>query len=373
MNLTLLLLGSFLLCAATICVLRLLAPRVGLMDHPGGRKDHAASTPLVGGLAIFLAVALFLTLHDWTPWQAGFLVGTAIVVACGIQDDRHEIGSLIRLSFQVLSGLVMVWFAGVKLGTVGNLIGTGPIGMWVFTVPMTVFATCGVINAFNMVDGTDGACGTFAVIAFGFYAWVAIATGLYAQAELLMTLAGAVAGFLIFNLRFPWQPRARVFLGDTGSTLIGFALAWFAIDLTQGAGRTLPPISALWVVVIPLCDTVSLMVRRLAAGRSPFSADRQHLHHLLLDLGFSPNQVIITFASLGLVSGLVGVGGWQLGLPEPVLFGLFVTLFLVYHLSMGSYWARHARAVLIRPANDSIIGHAAKHSADKSPSLRQRP
>ncbi|MBL8516663.1 MAG: undecaprenyl/decaprenyl-phosphate alpha-N-acetylglucosaminyl 1-phosphate transferase [Betaproteobacteria bacterium] len=373
MKLTLLAVLSFFTCMIAVSSLRLLAPRVGLMDHPGGRKDHAASTPLVGGLAIFLTLSTSLIFHGWTPWHAGFLVGISIIVACGAQDDRHEISSVLRLVFQVLAGLVMVKFAGVRLGTVGDLVGTGPIGLWVFVVPMTVFAVCGVINAFNMVDGTDGACGTLAFIAFGLYAWVALQSGLNTQAAVLVVFAGAVLGFLLFNLRFPWQPRARVFLGDAGSTLIGFALGWFAIDLTQGTGRTFPPIAALWVVVIPLCDTVSLMVRRLAAGRSPFSADRQHLHHLLLNLGLSPGQVTLVFAGLGLVTGLIGVGGWQLDVPEPVLFGLFVGLFVVYHLFMRVYWARHARLTSVRPANDSTFADGGNHSVGKSSSLRQKP
>lgn len=368
MVLILLLAGSSLVCAATILGLCVLAPRVGLMDHPGGRKDHAAPTPLVGGLAIFLTVSATLIFHEWSAWHAGFLVGLSIIVACGMQDDRHEISSLLRLAFQILAGLIMVWFAGVKLETVGNLVGTGPIGLWVFIVPMTVFAVCGVINAFNMVDGIDGACGTLALIALGFYAWVAIASGLTVQATLLVALAGAVAGFLVFNLRFPWQPRARVFLGDTGSTLVGFALGWFAIDLTQGSGRTLPPISALWIVVIPLCDTVSLMLRRLAVGRSPFSADRHHLHHLLLSLGLSPSQVTGVFAALGLTTGLIGISGWIWGVPEPVLFGLFVALFVVYHLSMRAYWSRHARLAAMPPANDSTFPDAGTDSAGKSSS-----
>jgi len=236
---------------------------------------------------------------------------------------------------------VMVYLAGVQLNTVGNLVGLRPVGLWIFVVPLSVFAVIGVINAINMVDGIDGNTGGIALVAFAAFAFVARESGMWDQYKVLVSLTGATAGFLLLNARWPWNTKARTFLGDAGSMLIGFLLGWFAIDLSAGNGsptdgmRTFPPICALWVIVIPLCDCVSLMLRRRKAGRSMFVADRQHLHHYLLNRGLRVGQASAVTAGLSVVAALIGIGGWKLGVPEWVMFAGFVLLFIGYHRFMG--------------------------------------
>jgi UDP-GlcNAc:undecaprenyl-phosphate GlcNAc-1-phosphate transferase len=148
----------------------------------------------------------------------------------------------------------------------------------------------------------------------------------------------AVAAFLCFNLRLPRRGHARVFLGDAGSTLLGFALAWFAIDLTQGPGRSFPPICALWIVLLPLADCVSLMTRRIAAGRSPFSADRLHIHDYLRARGLSSHQTLGVLAGTSAAFGAIGFLGWRLGAPQHVLFWAFFFLFFAYHFGILKAW-----------------------------------
>jgi UDP-GlcNAc:undecaprenyl-phosphate GlcNAc-1-phosphate transferase len=209
---------------------------------------------------------------------------------------------------------------------------------------MTVFAVVGVINAVNMIDGMDGLAGSTSLVSFAWYGVAATAAGLPGLAALAWVMCGGLAGFLLLNLRLPWQPRARVFLGDAGSTLLGFSLAWFAIDLTQGPGRTMPPIAALWVVLLPLADTVSLMARRRSRGMSPFHPDREHIHHFLLAHGFSVSGALLVLVGVSILFGAVGVLGWRMGVPEPVLFYAFASLFFAYHYTMKWAWARlHAR------------------------------
>jgi UDP-GlcNAc:undecaprenyl-phosphate GlcNAc-1-phosphate transferase len=321
-----------------ILILRRLAPTLGLVDQPGGRKDHATPTPLVGGIAIFAAL-LFVALLRADATMQPFLIAAGMVALVGMIDDMQELRTLPRFMAQIAACLIMIYAADVQLSSVGNLMGWGPIGLSFFVVPMTVFAVVGVINAINMSDGMDGLAGTQGLIAVGWYAFAAFFLGLTSQLQMLLALGGGLAAFLLFNLRFPWQPRASVFMGDAGSMFLGFTLGWTAVDLTQGPGHSLPPISALWVIVIPLCDTVSLILRRLKAGRSPLTPDRQHLHHLLLAKGFSPSQTVLILAVAGLVTGGFGVGGWLLGMPEPVMFGCFVALYIVYHRTMKHAWA----------------------------------
>ena len=138
-----------------------------------------------------------------------------------------------------------------------------------------------------------------------------------------------------------WRKRAAVFLGDAGSMLMGFLLAWFAIDLSSdahGLAQPLPPICALWVVVIPLCDCVSLMWRRHQSGLGAFNADRQHLHHWLLDRGYTVTQANLLMLLASTFCAAVGVGGWKFNVPEPVLFIAFVAVFLFHHLHMSRYF-----------------------------------
>lgn len=311
-----------------------LAPALELMDHPGGRKDHLGKTPVVGGLAIALVFVFALPFLDTKAWPV--LAGaTAMLIAIGVLDDIHDLKPLPKFIVQAGAALLMYYLADVKLMSVGDLIGNGPIGMWTLAPAMTAFAVIGVINALNMADGIDGHAGLISLIAFVAYAYVARESALWDQYKLLVALAGGVSGFLLLNLRTPWLAQAKTFLGDAGSMLMGFLLATFAVDLTHGPGRTFAPICALWVVVIPLCDCVSLMIRRRMAGRSMFSADRQHLHHYLLLRGLTAVQATLVSAAATLVCAAIGVLGWKLNVPEPVMFAGFVSLFVGYHFYMA--------------------------------------
>lgn len=313
---------------------------LGFVDHPGGRKTHARPVPLVGGLAILaamLALGVSTGLAARLPWM---LSGLVLVAAVGALDDARELSPRLKFAVQVVACAMMIWGADVRLTGVGDLLGWRPIGLAFLSIPLTVFAVVGVINAINMMDGMDGLSGSIVLVALAWYAAVAAMSGLQPQLELALILGGAVAGFLAFNLRFPWQPHARVFLGDAGSLMVGFALGWFAIDLTQGPGRTFPPIAALWVLMLPLADCVSLMARRLRAGRSPFLADRHHIHHYLLARGLSHGQALALLAGLSAAFGAVGFAAWRLGVPEPVLFWPFFFGYFTYHAWIQRAWRR---------------------------------
>ena len=289
---TLIPLAAMAISALAVMSFSRLAPSLGVVDHPGGRKAHAHSVPLVGGISIFVALLGTGYIAGIASSAAYFLFALAMVTAVGFWDDVAEISPRLKFAVQIVASVIMIFAAGVELRSVGDLLGWHPIGLSILVVPMTVFAIVGVINSINMMDGMDGLGGSIALIAFAWYAAVAAGSGLHVQFDIALIFCGAIAGFLLFNLRFPWQKHARVFLGDAGSLMIGFALGWFAIDLTQGQGRTFPPIAALWVLLLPLADCVSLMSRRLRAGRSPFVADRRHIHHYLLARGFTHSQAL---------------------------------------------------------------------------------
>lgn len=331
---------SFALATMAVAFFRMAAPTLGLLDTPGGRKDHVGAIPLVGGLGIFTSLffsAYFLGLAAPAGW---FVFGAAVVVTVGLWDDVVEISPRVRLVVQVVAASIMIFGAGVQLRSMGNLFGFGTFGLAYFAIPMTIFAIVGVINAVNMMDGMDGLSGSVALVAFGWYAIVAADSGLATIFSIAVTFCGALGGFLLFNMRFPWQSRAKVFMGDAGSLMMGFALGWFAVDLTQGQGRTFPAIAALWVILLPLADCVSLMLRRIRQGRSPFSADRRHIHHYLQARGFTHGASLAILIGLAVTFGAVGYFGWRLNVPEPYLFYAFFVGFFAYHFWIKREWKR---------------------------------
>ena len=337
--------------AATILLSRA-AGVLNLIDHPGGRKGHSRPVPLVGGLAIFVALLGAATVVGIASSAGYFLFALSIVIAVGMWDDVVEISPRVKFAIEIVASGLMVWGAGVQLHSVGDLLGWRPIGLWWFAVPLTVFAVVGVINSLNMMDGLDGLGGSIAFVAFAWYAAVAGFSGLDVQFKTALIFCGAIGGFLLFNLRFPWQPQARVFLGDAGSLMMGFALGWFAIDLTQGEGRSMPPIAALWVLLLPLADCVSLMVRRVSRRNSPFLADSHHIHHYLLARGYTHGQTLAILVGLSCAFGAVGFFGWRLGVPEPFLFWPFFAGFFGYHFWIKRAWrAIDAARVAAVPAD----------------------
>jgi UDP-GlcNAc:undecaprenyl-phosphate GlcNAc-1-phosphate transferase len=317
-----------------------IAPSLGIVDHPGGRKVHTRSTPLVGGISIF-ATLLAMSAFTGIMLDASYLLfALSLVIAIGLWDDVTEISPRLKFAIQIIASAVMILGAGIELHTVGDLLGWRPIGLWIFAIPISVFAVVGVVNSINMLDGMDGLAGSIALVAFAWYALVAHKSGLTLQFDTALIFSGAIGGFLLFNLRFPWQNHARVFLGDAGSLMIGFTLGWYAIDLTQGVGRTLPPIAALWVLVLPLADCVSIMSRRIRSGRSPFVADRHHLHHYLLARGLSHGETLAIMVGLSAIFGAVGYFGWRLEVPEAVLFYPFFFGFFAYHFWIQRAWKK---------------------------------
>lgn len=191
-------------------------------------------------------------------------------------------------------------------------------------MPLTVFALVGVMNAMNMADGLDGLAGALALAACLNFGAAASLAGHAPEFAAISIAAGAAVGFLLFNSRSPWRARAAVFMGDTGSLLLGLLLAWFAVRLAIAERPALAPIAAVWIVALPIGDTVTIMLRRLLRGKSPFSADREHLHHILLALGLSAGQAVAALFALSCALGFAALAAGWAGVPDYVLFYLYV-------------------------------------------------
>lgn len=322
-----------------IRVLRGPALQCGFGDKPCARKQHEGVVPVIGGLAMFLV----LMLATWIGQPDHFLRYDSLFGALGLMvligaiDDRWGLSARLRLVIQAGTALLLVYGGEPVISNLGDLLGFGELHLSFWALPFTVFAVIGMINAINMSDGLDGLAGGLALIALTWFMAVALALGAY-RASLILFFMAVLLGFLACNLRHRWRRKAGVFMGDAGSMMLGLVLAWLAISLSQRPGAQLSPIVAVWILGLPLLDTVSVMVRRVAKGRSPFSPDREHLHHILLLAGYSDAQVVSRLHLAALLLGGIGVGAWWAGVPDYVLFYAFMVLFAAYYYTMLHAW-----------------------------------
>jgi UDP-GlcNAc:undecaprenyl-phosphate GlcNAc-1-phosphate transferase len=315
--------------AGTLVLLRLLsrlAVRVGLVDTPGRRKRHRGAIPLIGGPAIFagLAFGALFIVDTLYPYRALF-AGLAVLLIAGVLDDLKDLTPRQKLAAQLIAAFIMVTWGHTTVINLGDLFGFGPVSLPNWAVPFTVIALLGLINAINMADGADGLASGLALVAFLFLALGALLAGKPVSFQLIATVIAVVAAFWFMNTRLPWQPHAKIFLGDSGSMTLGMLLTWFSIEVARG-GRSPSPITAVWFLAIPLLDMGVVIGRRLARGESPFNAGRDHLHHVLIAAGLPPGTAVLLIHATALALAAVGFLAWRAGVPDFVVFYAFLVL-----------------------------------------------
>ncbi|MGI9291127.1 MAG: MraY family glycosyltransferase [Gammaproteobacteria bacterium] len=329
-------------------LLRPVASRLGLTDLPDTRKSHQGEMPLVGGIAIYLAIILAILLHFLLFGQSAqndqilsFLGGALLLVIVGAWDDWVGLSPLIRFLAQIFAAFIMVYGGGIFLSDLGHLIYNNQIfSLGDLSVPFTVFVVVGMINAINMTDGLDGLSGNMTLVSL---AGLGVANSLWGNQGhliLLNTVSAAVAGFLVVNQRSFWRNTAWVFLGDAGSMMLGFALAWNAIDIASAFPEILSPAAVLWFLAIPIFDTVTMMIRRISEGRSPFQADAEHLHHLFVRAGFTVGETIGLMCLMQVFGCIIGLLVTYYQVPEFWVAAGFVLTGLFYLKMMNSAWKK---------------------------------
>jgi UDP-GlcNAc:undecaprenyl-phosphate/decaprenyl-phosphate GlcNAc-1-phosphate transferase len=343
---------AFIMVIVLVPLLKRPARHIDLVDRPGGRKVHSSTVPLIGGLAMFIGfcAALAMVEASLRPY-ASLLIGMGLMLATGLVDDMIDIRPGAKLFCQVLASVLMVSWGEVQVHNLGSVFGFAPLELGEWSIPFTVLCTLILINAINMADGTDGLAGGLVAVALAMLLVIAILGGA-GRAYIGVTgiLLAAVIGFLCYNLRIPGRPHASVFMGDSGSLMLGFALAWLAIYLSQMEGVSVYPVTIAWILLLPVLDLVTLYVRRVMKGRSPFSADREHLHHVLLRSGFSVTATVWLLIAIMVLFGVLGIQAWRQQWPEPWMFLGLVPVFLTHYLFSARAW-RLMR--LIREKKDS--------------------
>lgn len=320
------------------------AHRIGWLDRPAGRKDHATPTPYHGGLAMYLGLLVVVaTVFNPHPPMRALIMASGLLVMVGLLDDLFDVRWYLRILAQVFAALILVFVGGVQIEQIGPVFGLQPMSLGVLSVPFTVFATVGLINALNMSDGVDGLAGMLSLAALVMLAAAAYYAGNDRLVHGLVMISAAVTAFLAFNLRRPGQRRARVFMGNAGSAFLGLVIAWAAFRLTQNPGHPVSPVLAPFLIAPPVIDCLVLMLRRVVNRRSPFSADRGHMHHFMVDAGFSVTTAVLVITGFSVLLGAIAAVAMLNDVPEP----LFVAAFLA--MMVGWYWlsARHSRAVRV--------------------------
>ncbi|HEY0506041.1 MAG TPA: UDP-N-acetylglucosamine 2-epimerase, partial [Lysobacter sp.] len=304
------------------------ARKIGLVDKPSSRKHHRGSIPLIGGLCFFLGMLVGLSYLGYLDgFVTSLLAASALIVAAGALDDASDLSVGSRLFVEAGATGLVIFMSGFYVHDLGEIIGTRHIDIGLVGIPFTIVAVIGLINAFNMMDGIDGLAASMAmvciaaVLLFDQPGWTAPGVML-----MLQVLFAALIPYLFVNMG--WPDGRKVFMGDAGSTLIGFLLGWALIYMSHAkVGRMSPP-DVLWCVALPVMDTLAVMYRRLRSGGSPFRADRQHLHHLLLDTGMPSRLVLL---SMVMVAGLMVLLGYALrDVPQSVGFAAFMLVLAVH-------------------------------------------
>lgn len=281
-----------------------------LVDLPDrSRKFHKRPTPLTGGIGILLAVIvsteIYLDINNLKGYMPEFsmelYIASIPLLILFLVDDFKVLRPLYRLLIQIILSLYVISSTDVYLSNLGNLFGFGEIKLGTFGIPFTVFCVVGIMNAFNMIDGINGLCAGYAMMALlfiGFY------SGLIYDSVLIIII-GSMIGFLIFNLRFFGKKRG-VFLGDSGSNLIGFWVAWCAIYSSQNIIYQVEAITMLWFVSIPLLDCIGLIFSRLIRGIGISSPGRDHIHHKLMH-NFTSEGSLGILLLISLITGFIGI------------------------------------------------------------------
>ena len=286
-----------------------LAAKTGAMDAPDARKVHKKPIPRIGGLGIYAAfMVAMLSIMFVVPMSAevtneliGLMVGGSLIVLVGIIDDYKNLPAKVKLVGQILAAAVLVVVFDVRIDFI-----TDPFGDYIYTewfaIPVTIFWIVGLTNTVNLIDGLDGLAAGVSTIAAITIFLVALQQDIVLVAVLTAALAGAAFGFLYYNFN-----PARIFMGDSGSMFLGYMLAGISVIGAVKSAATIALIVPILALGLPILDTTFAIVRRYRGGVPIFKPDKGHLHHRLLDLGFSQRQAVLLMYVISALLGLSAV------------------------------------------------------------------
>ena len=350
LNFFLCFLTSFLVAFASIPSIIRIANRHSLFDEPNERKMHNNKIPLLGGIAIFAA-----SLFSFTIWAAPyfesqhlFIIAALILIFFfGLRDDIAPLAPLKKLSGQVIASLIVILYCDIRLSGLHGLFGIHSMS-WITSVFCTIFVMLFIINSFNLIDGIDGLSSGLGIISSFVFGILFFVYGDLMMSVLAFSLCGALFGFIPFNFY-----KARIFMGDTGTMTTGFILAVLSVHFMEFSSEvsvnswfsySSAPTLVLAALIIPVVDMMRVFIIRIIRFRSPFSADRNHIHHRLMMLGLNPAQACMI---LYLINILFVLAAWIFrdGNATIVFYMLTVCAFILTQLP--HLWLKYKKKKLI--------------------------
>ena len=331
----------FVLSFVTLFIMRKVAKRIGLVDKPNARKHHQGVIPLVGGISVFIAFSIAALLILPVNLTLLLYLGCSLILlVVGVVDDYFDISFKIRLVVQAGIALAMIIFGGLSLDNLGYLMGSETLQLSpVIGGIITVVAFIGAINAFNMVDGIDGLLGGLASVTFSAMGYVFYIHGNSELALFCGLLVTAMVPYIMLNLGLPFGRRFKVFMGDAGSVFIGFTVVWLLVRGTQEVNIVaFKPVTALWLIAIPLMDMTTIMIRRVRKGQSPFKPDREHLHHICQRMGLSSRLTLFVICLLAINCAAIGIWAETARINESTMFIAFLVMFVCYFTVINYIW-----------------------------------
>lgn len=295
-------LSSFLLTVIMTPLVIRCATACRCLDLPGERRLHDKATPLWGGVAFFAGVLPFLFMENGSGDLTPFIAASFLLVAMGMLDDRTSLGWKTKFAVMAAAATLVIFDGDITIQHIGFYGSLGQADLGLFSIPFTYFSIIGITNAINLLDGLNGLAGGVSLLGFLFMGIAALLAGNVMVAVICFAYVGALAAFLLYNF-----PRARIFMGDTGSLFLGFSLSVTAVLLTQDGTSSVDSMFPVLVLLIPIFDTLRVLLVRLLNGRNPFKADNLHLHYLMARKNMSAVNVTLLFWSATAVFGVVAL------------------------------------------------------------------
>ncbi|BBB33391.1 UDP-GlcNAc:undecaprenyl-phosphate GlcNAc-1-phosphate transferase [Thermotomaculum hydrothermale] len=319
---------SFIINTLLIPLSLFLAKKINIVDYPDKRKIHIEPTPRSGGIAIFLTFLLtILVTQKLTPFLTMLIIANTLIFLIGIIDDKYNLSAYKKLAGEFIVATLIIFWGSIRFKIGGNY--TGFLNSNLVSILLSYMWIIGVTNAINLIDGMDGLAGGISFLSFCAIITIAITKGFALQGIIAGVFLGSIISFLNFNL-----PMAKLFLGDSGSLLLGFNIAILSLSVSYKTGTLLSVIFPSLFVLIPVIDTIYAFFRRIIKGKNPLTTpDREHLHHKLLLLKFSRNQALIIFYFFSGIFTTIAISLKS----KNILYGIIFSLSLIFLLFLAIY------------------------------------
>lgn len=353
-------------------VIIMMLKKFNFTEVPGGRKIHNGYIPSMGGVAFILAS--FFGMLSWLSFEEimqsrYFLVALAIMFSVGLRDDLMELSAIQKLIGQCIPAFFIIVMADIRISGFYGFLGIYEIPYFV-SVSISFFLLIVLTNSFNLIDGADGLAGSLSLISFVVLGVWFYLVGLHAYSLISFTLVGGVLSFLVFN----WHP-AKIFMGDTGSLSLGFALTVFVILFVdkngtmsswEGPKLGAPIAAGLGLMIVPIYDTIRIFVKRISKGKSPFKPDKSHVHHFLIRMGLGHDQVALILG--GITCLLIALPFLFPETNDHILLPSSVLLAVALGLWMDAKTLRNVREnILLTPPISEKLGVKMKKQVKKKP------